>query len=95
MKLPGAGAVCIVWAAGSIAVRAQQLTFARDIAPIIYENCARCHHAGEQDRSRWQAMRTFRNARGESGWHAAAASDLKAGLSAEGRRDFSCQYDNS
>ncbi len=28
-------------------VRAQELTFARDIAPIVYANCAPCHRAGE------------------------------------------------
>jgi tetratricopeptide (TPR) repeat protein/mono/diheme cytochrome c family protein len=28
-------------------VRAQELTFARDIAPIVYANCAACHRPGE------------------------------------------------
>jgi len=28
-------------------MRAQELTFARDIAPIVYENCAPCHRPGE------------------------------------------------
>lgn len=37
-------AACGLWMASA---RAQELTFARDIAPIIYENCAPCHRPGE------------------------------------------------
>jgi uncharacterized protein (TIGR03437 family) len=35
---------------GSIAVgsvHAQTVTFAKDIAPIVYNNCSKCHHTGE------------------------------------------------
>ncbi|HUJ48813.1 MAG TPA: tetratricopeptide repeat protein [Bryobacteraceae bacterium] len=34
----------VLWMAPA---RAQELTFGRDIAPIIYANCAACHRAGE------------------------------------------------
>jgi tetratricopeptide (TPR) repeat protein/mono/diheme cytochrome c family protein len=38
---------CAAFAFWMLPAGAQQLTFAHDIAPIIYENCASCHRPGE------------------------------------------------
>ena len=32
---------------GSAAVNGREVTFCRDIAPILYKHCASCHHTSE------------------------------------------------
>ena len=44
-------ATCAIWVAISLAisaahVEAQQVTFTKDVAPILYENCVECHRPG-------------------------------------------------
>ena len=41
-----AGAVFAATAALPLSVGAQEVTYAADVAPIVQENCVRCHRAG-------------------------------------------------
>ena len=41
-----AGVVFAATAALPLSVGAQEVTYAADIAPIVQENCVRCHRAG-------------------------------------------------
>jgi hypothetical protein len=40
-------AVCLVWLSGIGAVRGAVPTYTKDVAPILWKNCAGCHRAGE------------------------------------------------
>lgn len=41
------GALALSLAAAGATKPKEQVTFARDIAPIVYQNCSGCHHEGE------------------------------------------------
>ncbi len=47
---PGLGALVAAWAISmalpTAPAEAQEVTFARDVAPILYENCVECHRPG-------------------------------------------------
>src|SRR5262245_53531355 len=39
--------VLAVWSCGHVAARAEDVTFNRDVAPILFAKCASCHRPGE------------------------------------------------
>src|SRR5687767_11143452 len=43
---PLAATICLAWFSAAQGI-SQQVTFSRDIAPILYKRCIGCHRAGE------------------------------------------------
>jgi mono/diheme cytochrome c family protein len=42
-----AGFVCLLLVVAANAATGQEVTFNRDVAPILFAKCATCHHTGE------------------------------------------------